>query len=95
VLWKDGRKLKKTLQCHWMTPIYHDGYVYGLLRPTYRAAPNCVALNWKTGKVMWSEKRLTRTSLLMIDGHFICLGRRRHAAPLEGEPEGIRRDFQL
>ena len=23
---------------------------------------------------MWSEPGLTRTSLLMIDGHFICLG---------------------
>jgi hypothetical protein len=22
---------------------------------------------------MWSEKGLTRTSLLMVDGHFICL----------------------
>src|SRR5262249_27478897 len=27
-----------------------------------------------TGKVMWSEPDLTRTSLLMVDGHFLCLG---------------------
>jgi hypothetical protein len=28
----------------------------------------------ETGKVMWRRAYLTRTSLLMVDGHFICLG---------------------
>src|SRR5205823_4667732 len=32
----------------------------------------CIEL--ATGKVMWSEPGLTRTSLLLVDGHFICLG---------------------
>jgi hypothetical protein len=27
-----------------------------------------------TGKVMWSERDLTRTSLTLVDGHLICLG---------------------
>jgi outer membrane protein assembly factor BamB len=72
VLWKDANKFKKSMQCHWMTPVHHDGYVYGSSgRHTQNAELRCIELD--TGKVMWSEKSLTRTSLLMIDGHFICL----------------------
>lgn len=73
VVWTDAKKFKKSLACHWMTPIHHDGYVYGCSgRHTNNAELRCVEL--ATGKVVWSEPRLTRTSLLMVDGHFICLG---------------------
>ena len=72
VLWKDANKFKKSLQCHWMTPIYYDGHVYGSSgRHKENAELRCI--EFETGKVMWTEKGLTRTSLLMIDGHFICL----------------------
>jgi outer membrane protein assembly factor BamB len=73
VLWKDANKFKKSMQCHWMTPIYHNGYLYGCSgRHTPGADLRCIEL--ETGKVMWTEKGLMRTSLLMIDGHLICLG---------------------
>ena len=73
VLRDETKKFKKSLQCHWMTPIYHDGYLYGSSgRHTQNADLRCVEM--ATGKIMWSEKSLTRSSLLMIDGHFICLG---------------------
>ncbi len=74
VVWSDAKKppTKKTLACHWMTPIYHDGYVYGSSgRHTRNAELRCVEL--ASGKVMWSEPDLTRSSLLMVDGHFVCL----------------------
>jgi outer membrane protein assembly factor BamB len=72
VLWKETKKLKKSLQCHWMTPIHHDGFVYGSSgRNTGGAELRCIEL--ETGKVMWAERGLKRSSLLMIDGHFICL----------------------
>jgi outer membrane protein assembly factor BamB len=73
VVWTDAPKFKKSLQCHWMTPIHHDGYVYASSgRHEYNAELRCVEL--ATGKVMWREPGLTRTSLLMVDGHFVCLG---------------------
>ena len=29
-IWKDSEKVRdKSLQCHWNTPIYHEGFVYG------------------------------------------------------------------
>jgi outer membrane protein assembly factor BamB len=75
VLWTDKKKKPrdKSLQCHWSTPIYHDGYVYGCSgRHDYNAELRCIEL--ATGKVMWRKPGLTRTSLLMVDGHFVCLG---------------------
>jgi hypothetical protein len=72
VLREESKKLKKSMQCHWMTPIYHDGYLFGCSgRHTQQAELRCIEL--ETGKVMWSERGLTRSSLLMVDGHFICL----------------------
>jgi outer membrane protein assembly factor BamB len=74
VLWSDAGKAprKKSMQCHWMTPVYKDGYLYGCSgRHDAGAELRCVEL--ATGKVMWSQRRLARTSLLLADGHFVCL----------------------
>ena len=72
VLREESKKAKKSMQCHWMTPIYHDGYLYGSSgRHTPAADLRCIEL--ATGKIMWNERGLTRSSLLMVDGHFICL----------------------
>jgi outer membrane protein assembly factor BamB len=72
VVWSDAKKKlrEKRLLCHWMTPVYSGGYLYGCSgRHTNQAELRCI--EWATGKVMWSEPRLSRTSLLMIDSHFI------------------------
>lgn len=72
-VWSDAdKRFRKSMQCHWATPIHHDGYVYGCSGRNSRDAElRCVEL--ATGKVMWSEPDLLRCSLLMVDGHFICL----------------------
>jgi outer membrane protein assembly factor BamB len=73
-VWTDAAKGRdKSMQCHWNTPIHVDGYLYGCSgRHTQNADLRCIEL--PTGKVMWRQPRLTRTSLLLADGHFICLG---------------------
>jgi outer membrane protein assembly factor BamB len=72
-VWTDAdRGRAKSMQCHWNTPIHADGYLYGCSgRHTQNADLRCIEL--ATGKVMWREPGLTRTSLLMVDGHFVCL----------------------
>src|SRR5262245_5216460 len=72
-VWTDAEKGRdKSLKCHWNTPVHHDGYVYGSSgRHTADAELRCVEL--ATGKVMWKQKGLTRGSLLMVDGHFVCM----------------------
>ena len=73
VLWSDVRPRALRMRCHWMTPIFHEGYLYGCSgRHTADAELRCLELS--SGKVMWSEPDLNRTSLLLVDGHFVCLG---------------------
>jgi outer membrane protein assembly factor BamB len=74
-LWTDADKgaRAKRLMCHWTTPIHVDGYVYGSSgRHTNEAELRCVEL--ATGKVVWRQRNLTRSSLLLVDKHFVCLG---------------------
>ena len=74
VLWTDATKpvRSKSMQCHWMTPIEVDGYLYGSSgRHDANAELRCIEL--ATGKVQWAVSNLTRSSLLLVDGHFICL----------------------
>lgn len=74
VIWSDAdRPRRKSMQAHWATPIHHDGYLYGCSgRHLENAELRCIEL--ETGHVTWSQPGLTRTSLLLVDGHFVCLG---------------------
>ncbi len=71
-LWTDESRRAKAMQTHWNTPIYVDGYLYGCSgRHTHDAELRCIEL--RTGKIAWSEPGLTRSSLLYVDGHLVCL----------------------
>lgn len=73
-VWQDNpQQRKKSMQAHWNTPVYHDGFLYGSSgRHSYNAELRCIEM--KTGKILWSERRLTRCSLLYVDDHLVCLG---------------------
>jgi hypothetical protein len=76
-IWTDKEKDRddRSLACHWNTPIHVDGYVYGSSgRHENEASLRCVEL--ATGKVMWQETNLSRASLTLVDGHFLCLTER-------------------
>jgi outer membrane protein assembly factor BamB len=72
-VWTDrDRRRNQAMALHWNTPIEHNGYLYG--SSGYHAPEaelRCV--EWKTGKVMWSEPNMGRSSLLLVDGTFVCL----------------------
>jgi outer membrane protein assembly factor BamB len=73
-LWSDADKPpdEKSMMCHWMTPIHVDGYLYGCSgRHEDEAELRCIEL--ATGKIMWRKPGLFRTSLLQVDGHFLCM----------------------
>jgi outer membrane protein assembly factor BamB len=73
-VWTDAdRGRRKSMRCHWMTPIHVGGYLYGSSGRHLREAElRCIEL--ATGKVKWREPGLTRCSLLLVGDHFICLG---------------------
>lgn len=73
VVWRDGPEREKSLQTHWNTPVYHDGYLYASSgRHSSESELRCV--EWRTGRVVWRQPGLRRASLLYVDGHLVCLG---------------------
>ena len=89
VVWQDPPGRDKAMQAHWNTPIYHEGYLYGSSgRHKSNAELRCI--QWSTGKIMWSEPRLTRASLLYVDGHFVCLSEDGILRLIEATPEAYR-----
>ncbi|HEX4149420.1 MAG TPA: PQQ-binding-like beta-propeller repeat protein [Pirellulales bacterium] len=73
VVWSDAdRRRDKRMQAHWNTPVYERGYLYGSSgRHTQNAELRCIEL--ASGEVKWSEPGLSRSSLLLVDGHLVCL----------------------
>jgi len=73
VVWKDGRKRDRSMECYFSTPVHVEGHLYGSSgQGKHDAELRCVEL--ATGKVCWSAPGLSRCSLLHVDGHFIALG---------------------
>jgi hypothetical protein len=73
VAWQDDpRSREKAMELHWNTAVFHDGHLYGS-SGQHGGSAQLRCIEWATGKVKWSEPRLTRSSLLYVDGHFVCL----------------------
>jgi outer membrane protein assembly factor BamB len=72
-IWTDrDRRRNQAMALHWNTPIETGGYLYGSSGyHTEEAELRCV--DWKTGKVMWSEPNMGRSSLLLVDSTLVCL----------------------
>lgn len=73
VVWSDAGKRDKILQVHFITPVVADGYLYGCSSSALASGADLRCVELATGKVMWKEDSLPRTSLLYVDGHFVCL----------------------
>ncbi|HTU24725.1 MAG TPA: PQQ-binding-like beta-propeller repeat protein, partial [Pirellulales bacterium] len=87
VVWSDAdRPRRKSMQAHWSTAIHRDGYLYGSSgRHDTNAELRCIEL--ATGKVLWSEPDLTRTTLLYVDGYFVSLGEKGTLRLIKVTPE--------
>lgn len=72
-VWSDrGRRRNQAMALHWNTPIEHNGYLYGSSGyHSPEAELRCV--EWKSGKVLWSEPGMLRSSLLLIEDTLVCL----------------------
>lgn len=73
VIWQDGRRRsEQAFRAHWSTPVLIDGHLYGCSgRNQPDADFRCV--QWSDGKVLWSERRHQRASVLAVDGYLIVL----------------------
>ena len=59
------------MKTHWNTPSTTTATSTAPAAGTHNAELRCIEL--ATGKVKWSEPGLGRSSLLLVDGHFVCL----------------------
>jgi outer membrane protein assembly factor BamB len=87
IVWQDEDKSReKSLELHWNTAVYHEGHLYASSgQHTGSAELRCI--EWKTGAVKWREPRLGRSSLLYVDGCFICLSEEGALRILRATPE--------
>jgi len=87
VVWQDQpRSRERSLELHWNTAVHDAGHLYGSSgQHGGNAELRCIEL--ATGKVTWQEPRLSRSSLLLVDGHFVCLSEDGSLRLLRATPE--------
>lgn len=84
-IWSNDR----SLSCHFNTPVVHDGFLYGIDgRQEEGGRLRCV--EWKTGKVRWTQENFGCGSLLLADGHVIALTEDGDLVLIEATPESYR-----
>jgi outer membrane protein assembly factor BamB len=87
VVWQDQpRSRERSLELHWNTAVHDAGHLYGSSgQHGGNAELRCIDM--ATGKVTWQEPRLSRSSLLLVDGHFVCLSEDGSLRLLRATPE--------
>ena len=69
-----GKRVKKlwenkNIQSHFNTPIYYNGYIYGI---TLKDHLKCISP--ETGEVVWEKKGFERGGIIIVDDVIIALG---------------------
>jgi hypothetical protein len=86
VVWQDPPSRNQSLQSHWSTPVYHDGYFYASSgQSTGQAELRCI--EHLTGRVVWSQPGLGRSTVLYVDGYLLVLGEYGELRLLRATPE--------
>ena len=88
VLRRETSRRDQSMSCHFMTPIYHEGYLYGSSGQGSGEA-ELRAIDHRSGEVMWSEPGLGRATLLYVDGHFVVYTERGRLLLIEASPRGF------
>jgi outer membrane protein assembly factor BamB len=89
VVWRDPPVRNQALAAHWMTPVFRDGFLYGSSgEKSGEAELRCV--EWATGKVRWSQPGLSRSSVLLVDGHLVVLTEYGRLLLVEATPDAYR-----
>jgi outer membrane protein assembly factor BamB len=77
----------KPLANHWSTPVFKDGYLYGMFQfKEYGSGPmKCVEA--ATGKVMWEKEGFGPGNVILADGHLIALSDAGQLVLVEATPK--------
>ena len=69
-IWHDPANV---LASHWVTPVYSDGYLYGITGQSKFGAAPLVCVEVATGKVMWSEPGFGPGGCTLVGGNVLVL----------------------
>ena len=87
IVWQDARR-DQVMRAHWATPIHHEGYLFGSSGPgSGDAELRCI--EHRSGKLMWSEPGLGRSTLLYVNDRLIVLTEHGRLLVIEAEPEAF------
>jgi outer membrane protein assembly factor BamB len=86
VVRRDTSPRDQSMSCHFMTPIYHQGYLYGSSGEGSGEA-ELRAVHYMSGKIMWSEPGLGRATLLYVDGRLVVFTERGRVLLIEANPK--------
>ncbi|MFQ5350119.1 MAG: PQQ-binding-like beta-propeller repeat protein, partial [Thermoanaerobaculia bacterium] len=86
VVRRDSSRRDQSMSCHWMTPIHHEGTLYGSAGQASGEA-ELRAVDYETGQILWSEPGLGRATLLYVDGHLLVFTEWGRLLLVEATPE--------
>jgi len=88
-LWKKG-----PLQCHWATPVYRDGYYYGIYG-SYSSTIPLKCADAATGTVMWSRTGFGSGGVLLVGPYLLVLAVSGDVVLVDPTPAGYREIARL
>ena len=72
-IWQDSKRVrKKSMACHWNTPILENGLLFGC-SGRHRNAGKLKCVDWVTGQTRWENQLDGRSSMTYIEQHFLNL----------------------
>lgn len=89
VRWQDPPRRGQSLAAHWSTPIYHEGYLYGL--SGMAGKPDLRCIEYQTGKVMWFEPGFPNATVLFVNDHLIVQESEGPLSIVKATPKGFER----
>ncbi len=86
VVRRDESRREQSMSSHFMTPIYLDGHLYGSSGQSSGEA-ELRAVEYTSGKVLWSEAGLGRCTMIYADGMLIVFSERGRLLLVEATPD--------
>jgi len=82
------------LRCHWATPVYRNGYFYGLYG-SYSATLPLKCVDAATGTQMWSRTGFGSGGVLLVGPYLLVVGARGDVVLVDPTPAGYREIARL
>jgi outer membrane protein assembly factor BamB len=68
IAWQ-SKGAKSIMMNYWSNAVEHNGYLYGVSGEFDEMKMDLNCVDWKTGKLAWSEKGIGKASVTLADGH--------------------------